>query len=135
MELLRAFKDLDYAYVTIGLGFGICGMLVAREVLNLKTKIVGVVSAHASDYAESFSSGCPLAPPVSTKIADGIACRIPELSAWPLILEGIEWFVQISDTEIAESMLIMYECTHNVCEGLALLLLPLLYGSHQKIKD
>jgi threonine dehydratase len=115
--LLRAVKDIDVAYVPIGLGSGICGMLAARDALNLKTKIVGVVSAHASAYAESFSSGRPVESPVSTKIADGMACRIPELSALELIWKGVERIVQVSDTEIVESMQIMYECTHNVCEG------------------
>jgi threonine dehydratase len=117
LELVRAVKDLDLVYVPIGLGSGICGMLAARDALNLKTKIVGVVSAHASAYAESFSSGRPVESPVSTKIADGMACRIPELSALELIWKGVERIVQVSDTEIAESMRIMYECTHNVCEG------------------
>ena len=117
LELLRAVKDLDLVYVPIGLGSGICGMLAARDALNLKTKIVGVVSAHASAYAESFSSGRPVESPVSTKIADGMACRIPELSALELIWKGVERIVQVSDTEIVESMQIMYECTHNVCEG------------------
>ena len=117
LELLRAVKDIDVAYVPIGLGSGICGMLAARDALNLKTKIVGVVSAHASAYAESFSSGRPVESPVSTNIADGMACRIPELSALELIWKGVERIVQVSDTEIVESMQIMYECTHNVCEG------------------
>jgi len=117
LELVRAVKDLDLVYVPIGLGSGICGMLAARDALNLKTKIVGVVSAHASAYAESFSSGRPVESPVSTKIADGMACRIPELSALELIWKGVERIVQVSDTEIVESMRIMYECTHNVCEG------------------
>ena len=117
LELVRAVKDLDLVYVPIGLGSGICGMLAARDALNLKTKIVGVVSAHSSAYAESFSSGRPVESPVSTNIADGMACRIPELSALELIWKGVERIVQVSDTEIAESMRIMYECTHNVCEG------------------
>ena len=51
LELLRAVKDLDVVYVPICLGSGICGMLAARDVLNLKTKIVGVVSVHTSAYA------------------------------------------------------------------------------------
>ena len=92
-------------------------MFAARDALNLKTKIVGVVSVHASAYAESFRSDCPVESPVSTKIADGIACRIPKLSALELIWKDVERIVQVSDIEIAESMRIMYECTHNFCEG------------------
>ena len=117
LELLRAVKDLDVVYVPIGLGSGICGMLAVRDALELNTEIVGVVSAHANTYAKSFVSRSPVESTVSTKIADGIACRVPEQSALDLIWKGVERIVQVSDTEIAESMRIMYECTHNVCEG------------------
>ena len=85
LEFLRPIKDLDFAYATIGLGSGICGMFAARDALNLKTKIVEVFSAHAGAYTELFSSGRPVEPPVSTKISDGMACRIPELSELELI--------------------------------------------------
>ena len=117
LELLRAVKDLDVVYVPIGLGSGICGMLAVRDALELNTEIVGVVSAHANTYAKSFVSRSPVESTVSTKIADGIDCRVPEQSALDLIWKGVERIVQVSDTEIVESMRIMYECTHNVCEG------------------
>ena len=117
LELLKAVKDLDVVYVPIGLGSGICGMLAVRDALKLKTKVVGVVSAHASSYAESYISRRPVESPVSTKIADGMACRVPEQSALELIWEGVERIVQVSDEEIAEAMRILHECTHNVCEG------------------
>ena len=92
-------------------------MLEARDALNLRTEIFGVVSAHASAYAESFSSGSPVESPVSTKIADGKACSVQEEFALELIWEVVERIVQVSDTEIAESMRMMYECTHNVSEA------------------
>ena len=117
LELLRGVKDPDVVYVPIGLGSGICGMLAARDALNLKTEIVGVVSAHANAYAESFSCKRPVESPVSTKIADGMACRIPEQSALEMIWKGVERIVEVTDSEIAEAMRMLYECTHNVCEG------------------
>ena len=117
LELLSAVEDIDIVYVPIGLGSGICGMLAARDALNLKTEIVGVVSAHATAYAESFSSGRPVESPVSTKIADGMACRTPEQSALEMIWKGVTRIVKVSDSEIAEAMRMMFECTHNVCEG------------------
>ena len=117
LELLKAVKDLDIVYVPIGLGSGICGMLAVRDALKLKTKVVGVVSAHANSYAKSFTSRRPVESPVNTKIADGMDCRIPEHSALELIWKGVERIVQVSDDEIAEAMRILHECTHNVFEG------------------
>ena len=117
LELLNAVKDIDVVYVPIGLGSGICGMLAARDALNLKTEVVGVVSAHAQTYAKSFSARQPVESPVSTVLSDGMACRIPEPAALELIIEGVERIVQVTDDEVAAAMRMMFECTHNVCEG------------------
>ena len=54
---------------------------------------------------------------MSTKIADGMACRVPEQSALDLIWKGVERIVEVTDNEIADAMRMLYECTHNVCEG------------------
>ena len=44
-ELLTAVDEIDTVYVPIGLGSGICGVIGMRDLLGLKTKIVGVVAA------------------------------------------------------------------------------------------
>jgi threonine dehydratase len=117
LELLRAVSDIDIAYVPIGLGSGICGMLAAREALRLKTAVVGVVSAHASAYATSFSARRPIESPADTKLADGMACRTPEPAALELIWQGVDRIVQVTDDEVAAAMCMLFECTHNACEG------------------
>ena len=117
LELLREVKDIDVVYVPIGLGSGICGMLAARDALNLNTEVVGVVSAHARAYAESFSARRPVEAPVTTLLSDGMACRVPEPAALELILEGVDRIVQVTDDEVSAAMRMMFECTHNVCEG------------------
>ena len=57
LELLRAAPDLDVLYVAIGQGSGICGCIMARDLLGLKTEIVGVQSTEAPSYALSFAAG------------------------------------------------------------------------------
>ena len=47
LELLRYAPDLDILYVPIGQGSGICGCILARDLLGLTTEIVGVQSAEA----------------------------------------------------------------------------------------
>jgi threonine dehydratase len=117
LELLQAVKDIDVVYVPIGLGSGICGMLAARNALGLKTEVVGVVSAHARAYAESFLAGRPIEAPVTTLLSDGMACRVPEPAALDLILKGVCRIVPVTDDEVSAAMRMMFECTHNVCEG------------------
>ncbi len=117
MELLRAVHALDSVYVPIGLGSGICGMMAAREVLGLTTEIVGVVSSHAPAYAQSFANRRATDAPAMTTLADGMACRRPEPEALERILAGVDRIVSVSDDEVAASMRLIFECTHNVAEG------------------
>ena len=117
LELLRAVPDIEVVYVPIGLGSGICGLLAARNALGLKTEVVGVVSSHANSYAQSFIAGRAIESPVTTKLADGMAVRTPEPEALEIICQQVERIVEVSDEEVAAAMRILFECTHNVCEG------------------
>jgi threonine dehydratase len=117
LELLRAVPDLDLAYVPIGLGSGICGMIAARDALGLGTQVVGVVSAHAPAYALSFEAGRAVEHPVTTRIADGVACRVPEPEALDILRAGCARVVRVSDAEVEAAMRLMFTATHNVAEG------------------
>lgn len=117
LELLRAAPDLEVLYVPIGLGSGICGAIAARDALGLTTGIVGVVSAAAPAYARSFALGRPVSHDVSTRIADGMACRTPVAEALNTIRAGVERIVEVTDDEIERAMRILFTDTHNVVEG------------------
>lgn len=117
VELLRAVPDLQTIYVPIGLGSGITAMLAARAALGSKAEIAGVVSSHARAYAESFRRRTPVDSPVTTRIADGIACRSPNPEALDVILKGVDRVVEVTDLEVAEAIRTIFECTHNVSEG------------------
>ena len=117
LELFSAVNDIDIAYVPIGLGSGIGGMLAVRDALKLKTKVVGVVSAHATAYAKSFAAGRLIESPVTTRLADGMACRTPRPDALEIIMKGVERIIQVTDDEVARAMRMLFECTHNTCEG------------------
>ena len=117
LEFLRAVPDLDVVYVPIGLGSSICGMIAARNALGLKTKIVGVVSAHAAAYARSFQERKPLSQAVSTQLADGMAVRTPDPAALDILLAHADHIVEVTDAEIGAAMRMIFECTHHVAEG------------------
>jgi threonine dehydratase len=117
LELMRAVPELDVLYVPIGMGSGVCSMIAAREALGRTLEIVGVVSAHAPAYALSFDAGRPLAAPVSTQLADGMACRIADAEPLEIITAGTSRIVRVTDEQIAEAMRILFSTTHNVGEG------------------
>ena len=85
--------------------------------MGLKTKIVGVVSAHALAYKSSFESGCKIEAPVSTVLADGLACRVPDDVSLEIILAMVDHVLAVTDTEVAEAMKLLFVATHNVAEG------------------
>jgi threonine dehydratase len=117
MELLTAIPDLDVAYVPIGMGSGICAACAVRNGLNLKTRIVGVVSEGAPAYALSFEAVRRIEAPVTTFIADGMACRVPDDDALEIMVKNVDHIVRVSDDEIGRAMRIYFSDTHNTIEG------------------
>ena len=117
LEFLRAVPDLDTVYVPIGLGSGICGMILARDALGLATKVVGVVAEQAPTYALSFKAGKPVATNSSDTMADGLAVRIPDAEALEIILKGADRVVAVTEDEIKAAMRAYFTDTHNVAEG------------------
>ena len=117
LEFFRAAPPLERVYVPIGLGSSICGVAAARNALSLQTEIIGVVSAASPSYAMSFEQRRVVEAPSSTRIADGLACRVPNLLAMGAIWENVARIVEVTDEQIADAMRIYYEDTHNVVEG------------------
>ena len=117
MELFAAAPDLDVIFVPVGQGSGICAAIAARQALGLATRIVGVVSAQAPCHALSFREKRVIEAPVTTQIADGLACRIPDAEALELMLRHVEEIVEVSDEEVAAAMRLLFAATHNVAEG------------------
>jgi threonine dehydratase len=117
LELLRKAPDLDVLYVPIGQGSGICGCILVRDLLGLKTEIVGVQSTLAPCYALSFAAGTIVTTETSSTLADGMATRIPDADALAIIRKGASRIVQVTDDEIASAIRAYWTDTHNVAEG------------------
>src|SRR6266700_8066619 len=117
LELLSKVPDLDVLYVPIGQGSGICGCILARDLLGLKTEIVGVQSTEAPSYALSFAAGKVVTTNSADTLADGMATRVPDEEAFELIRKGAARILQVTDDEIAAAVRIYWTDTHNLAEG------------------
>ncbi len=117
LEFFSAVPSLDVVYVPIGQGSGVCSCAAVRNGLRLKTKIVGVVATGAPAYALSFEAGHRIAAPVTTLLADGMACRVPDEDSLSVVLQNVDHVVPVTEEEIGHAMKIIFTDTHNVAEG------------------
>jgi threonine dehydratase len=117
LELFRKAPDLDILYVPIGQGSGICGCILARDLLGLRTEIVGVQSTEAPSYALSFAAGHVVTTETSNTLADGMATRIPDSDALAIIRNGASRIVQVTDDEVGAAIRAYWTDTHNLAEG------------------
>jgi len=116
-EFFLAVPDLDRVYVPIGLGSGACAALAAKQALGHPVQVIGVISAHATTYADSFAAGQVVEAPVSTLLADGMAVRRADPNALAILKVGLERCVMVDDSRIAQAMRDLYTDTHNLAEG------------------
>ncbi len=108
---------LDAVYVPIGMGSGICGLITVRDLLGLKTEIIGVVADNAPAFALSFAAGHPVQTNSAATFADGVATRDPPPQALEIIKKGASRVVRVSEDEIADAIRLYYTTTHNLAEG------------------
>jgi threonine dehydratase len=116
-ELFSSLPDLSRVYVPVGMGSGICAVITVRDLLGLKTEVIGVVSEHAPAYALSFEQGSVVETNDARTFADGLACRVPSADALAVIRQGAQRMVMVDDDEVAAAIRALYEDTHNVAEG------------------
>jgi threonine dehydratase len=119
-ELFRAAGDLDAVYVPIGMGSGIVGTIAARDMLGLRTKIIGVVAEGANAIAP---------------FADGMAVRVVNPEAFAHIHKGVDRIVTVSDDEIAEAVRLYFRCCHTVAEGAGAAPLAALMQERDRMKS
>jgi len=116
-ELFPSHTDLDVVYVPIGMGSGICALIAVRDLLGLKTEIVGVVAEKAPAFALSFEAGRLISTDSADTFADGMACRQPPLESLEMVLKGAARVLRVSEDEIASAIRYLYTDTHNLAEG------------------
>ena len=117
LELFDAVADIDTVYVPVGCGSGLCGTIAARDALGLKTKVVGVVSAHVDAAKRSFEEGRLIASPTAHTFADGVAVCTPVQAALDYFGPRADRFVAVTDDEVAHAIRVYWEDTHNLAEG------------------
>ncbi len=135
LELFRAVGDLDAVYVGVGMGSGISGLLTVRDLLGLRTEIIGVGAAKAPATALSFAAGRATNAPSARTFADGLATREPNAEAIATICRGAARIVEVSEDEIAEAIRVYFDDAHQVTEGAGAAPLAALLQERQRMAN
>lgn len=117
LEFLRAVSDVDTVYAPIGMGSGICGLIRTRDLLGLRTRIVGVASTEAPAVALSFDSGRVVTTETAETMADGMAVRVPMPEVIEILRRGADRIIRVDDWEVTDAIRAYHEDTHNIAEG------------------
>jgi threonine dehydratase len=117
LELFRSAPKLASVYVGVGMGSGICGLIAARDLLGLETRIIGVSPVKANATALSFAAGTPQPQASARTFADGLATREPNAQAIASICRGVSRWVEVSEDAIASAMRVYFDDAHQVTEG------------------
>ena len=116
LELFTAVGELDTVYVPVGLGSGICGVIGVRDLLGLRTEVVGVVAERANATALSFAAGHAVNTDTADTFVDGVACRVPDPAAIDIMVRGAARIVQVSEDLCADAVRLLLHTTHNMPE-------------------
>ncbi|MEO7547000.1 MAG: threonine dehydratase [Ramlibacter sp.] len=120
VEFFESFvrgQEPEVVFVPIGQGSGFCAAAAARAHTGARSALIGVVSAHATTYLDSFRAGKVVEAPVTTQLADGMACRVADPEALDIVLRHADDVVTVTDAEVAQAMRVLFADTHNVAEG------------------
>ena len=123
-ELFGTAGELDTVYVPVGMGSGICGIIGVRDLLGLRTEVVGVVAAEAPATALSFEARRVITTETSHTFVDGVATRVPDPGAFAAIAAGAARVLAISEDDAAQAMRVLFATTHNAPEPAGALAWP-----------
>jgi threonine dehydratase len=115
-ELFAAAGELDAVYVPVGMGSGISGVIGVRDLLGLRTEVVGVVAEQAPATARSVRAGRVVVTDTANTFIDGVACRVPDADAIAVMCAGAARVVTVSGGDAAEAMRVFFTATHNLAE-------------------
>jgi threonine dehydratase len=132
-ELFTAAGELDAVYVPVGMGSGISGLIGVRDLLGLRTEVIGVVAERAPATALSVAAGRVVTTESAATFVDGVACRVPHADSVAVMAAGAARILTVSEDDAAEAMRVLFATTHNVAEPAGALALAGLLAERDQV--
>jgi len=117
LEILEDLPEPDLIIAAVGGGGLISGIGCAVKTLYPRCKVIGVEAEGADAMLRSIRAGETVTLPAVHTIADGIAVKRPGDLTLQCCRTYVDDIVTVSDSEVAEAMLLLMEKQKMVAEG------------------
>ena len=133
-ELLNEYSDLEYVLTPVGGGGLIAGSALAAKYFGNNCKVIGAEPFEADDAYRSLKSGKIETNKTTNTIADGLKTQLGDKN-FPIILNEVHSIIRITESEIIESMRIIWERLKIICEPSCSLPLAAVLKNKKFFKD
>lgn len=116
LEILSDLPYVDVIVVPAGGGGLLAGVAAAVKLINPRVKVYGVQAEGADAIARSYQEKKLVTTDSASTIADGIAVKAPGDITVDLINHFADGVVTVSDTEIANAILLLMERCKQIVE-------------------
>jgi len=114
-QFTEQVPDMAAAFIPIGGGGLISGSLLAVHYFNSDVKIYGAEPKNADDAYQSWKANKLIPANNPDTIADGLKTSLGDLT-FPIIAEGVEQIITVTETEIIEAMKLIFIYLKQVVE-------------------
>ncbi|MDR5589496.1 threonine/serine dehydratase [Christiangramia sp. SM2212] len=108
MELLEDYPDLDYVVCPVGGGGLIAGTALTVKYFGNNCKCIGGEPMEADDAWRSLKSGKIETNESANTMADGLKTQLGDQN-FPIILKHVDKIIRVTETEIKESLRLIWE--------------------------
>ncbi|UYZ57830.1 pyridoxal-phosphate dependent enzyme [Hymenobacter latericus] len=116
VELLSTQPALDYIFTPVGGGGLVAGTILAAQHFGRNCRVVAGEPATMDDAYRSWQSGTIEGNAAGDTIADGLKTQLGDIN-FPIIRQGIEAIVLVSEDEIVAAMRLLWERLKIVVEA------------------
>ena len=116
LEILAELPETDVIIVPAGGGGLLAGTALAAKSVKPQVKVYGVQAAGADAIAQSFREKRLVTTDTASTIADGIAVKAPGDLTVDIINRYADGILTVSDSEIADAMLLLMERCKQIVE-------------------
>lgn len=116
LEILQELPGAEIIIVPAGGGGLLAGTALAAKLLKPSVKVYGVQAEGADAIAQSFREKKLVTTETASTIADGIAVKAPGDLTVDIINKYVDGVVTVSDSEIANAILLLMERSKQIVE-------------------